>query len=174
MAFGPEEALPLASAALKGLLGKSNADQLQEHAAALANRGGQTQLADIAARLPLRGMAIDRILAPQPGREDLNGIFSDPGNPYNRPLDRPVAMLPDLPPANLPQGNTAGMQYAEDVRHRGALPTGNPGDFRTHALENQANYHGVFSPVIDQQGARDRIAALARTKAAQPSGGYYS
>jgi hypothetical protein len=88
MPFGITDVVGIGSGILNAVSGSSD----EERAKKLQEQMLGINMADFEARLPLRGMAIDRILGPQAQRENLNGMFADSGNPYSRPMERPAPL----------------------------------------------------------------------------------
>lgn len=137
MPFGFDDAI-LGASVLSNLFGGSSAQRRADQSQELNQ---DIALQDYRARIPLRGMGIDRLLGPQAQRENLNNLFADSGNPYSRVLERP-ATAQGMPaswgsqvPAGIPNGpgtrnlfdwmqqqtggtQTPGQQYAASVMPR--------------------------------------------------------
>lgn len=71
-----------------GGLGAIGAGQLGSQAEDLRNQAARVAMRDYQQRAPLREAAVTGLTGPRPVREDLSGLFTDPSNPYRRPVAR--------------------------------------------------------------------------------------
>lgn len=76
---------------IAGGMGAIGAGKLGSQAEDLRNQAARIALTDYQGRKPFRDAALEGLMGPQPQREDLSGLFSDPSNPYRRPVPRPGA-----------------------------------------------------------------------------------
>lgn len=84
---GIGKTLPLVA----GGLGAIGAGKLGGQAEDLRNQAARIAMEDYRGRQPFREAALSGLMGAQPQREDLSGLFSDPSNPYRRPVPRPGA-----------------------------------------------------------------------------------
>lgn len=158
-------------AALSGIGNQNQAGQLNKRALDMAlerDRG----------LAPVRQRALGLALAPRGQREDLSGLFADPGNPYSRVVPRPApsadlsrvapASAPTAPPASGFAGVRQAITEARNQRAGQRAPGGKGGGIR---LAGMAGMGGVVGGLMDRARAGGGGVGLLQRALAAKRGG---